>query len=111
MKGDPSSHRYIKVGDRIGLMVKEDIRPGQMIEPGVIVQRAIQDKILRVIDSEEILEEIADRVVEKEGMVTITIEIGIDQGREPLQETIEGIDVLAIIGLDQGPELIQIGVG
>ena len=41
MKGDPSSHRYIKVGDKIGLTVKEDIRPGQMIETGVIVQTII----------------------------------------------------------------------
>ena len=31
------------------------------------------------------------------GMVTTTIEIGTDQGREHLQETIEGIEVLAMI--------------
>ena len=45
------------------------------------------------------------------GMVTTTIEIGTDQGRAHLQETIEGIEVLAMIGLDQGPELVQIGIG
>ena len=45
------------------------------------------------------------------GMVTTTIEIGTDLGREHLQETIEGIEVLAMIGLDQGPELVQIGIG
>ena len=44
-------------------------------------------------------------------MVTITIGIGIDQGREPLQETIEWIEALAMIGLDQGPELVPIGTG
>ena len=44
-------------------------------------------------------------------MVTTTIEIGTGQGREHLQETIEGIEVLAMIGLDQGPELVQIGIG
>ena len=53
-----------------------------MIETGVMVQTAIQDKIIGVIDSEEILEEIADRVVEKvtemKGVVTTTIEIGTD---------------------------------
>ena len=96
-------------------MVKEDIRPGQMIETEVKVQTAIQDKIMGVIDLEDILEEIADRIVEKvtemKGMVTTTIEIGTDQGREPLQETIEGIEVLAMISLDQGPGLIQIGIG
>ena len=40
------------------------------------------------------------------GMVTTTIEIGRNLGRECLQETIEGIEVLAMIGLDQGPELV-----
>ena len=58
---------------------------------------------------------IADRIVEKvtemKGIVITIIEIGTDQGREPLQETIEGIGVLAMIGLDQGPELVQIGIG
>ena len=83
MKGDPLSNEYIKVGDRIGLMVKEHIRPDQMIETRVIVQAIIQDKIIEVIDLKEILEGIVDRIVEKviemKGMVT-TIEIGIDQG-------------------------------
>ena len=115
MKGDPLSHKYIKVGDRIGLMVKEDISLGQMIETGVMVQTAIQDRITGVIDSGEILEKMADRVVEKvtemKGVVTTIIEIGTDQGREHLQETIEGIEVLAMIGLNQGPELVQIGIG
>ena len=114
MRGDPSSHKYIRVGDKIGLMVKEDTRPGQMIETGVIVQTVMRDKIINVIDLKEILEDIADRVVEKatemKGIVTITIEIGIDQGKEPLQETMEEIEALAMIGLDQGPELVQIGI-
>ena len=65
-------------------MVKEDIRPCQMIETRVIVQMVIQDKIIKVIDLEEISEGIVDGIVEKvteiKGMVT-TIEIGIDQGR------------------------------
>ena len=67
-------------------MVKEDIRPGQMIETRVMAQTIIQDKIIEVIDLEEISERIVDRIVEKvtemKGMVT-TIEIGIDEGREP----------------------------
>ena len=36
-KGDPLSHRYIEVEDKIGLMVKKDIWPGQMIETRVMV--------------------------------------------------------------------------
>ena len=80
MRGDPSSHKYIKVREGIGLMVKEDINLGQMIETGVMVQTAIQDRIIGVIDSEEILDKIVGRVVKKvielKGMVTTTIEIG-----------------------------------
>ena len=113
MKGDPLSHRYIKVGDKIGHMVKEGIGPGQMIETRVMVQTIIQDKFIKVIDLEEISEEITDRIEEKNTEVkdmVRAIEIGTDQGKEPLQEIIGEIEALAIIGLDQGPELVQIGI-
>ena len=95
-------------------MVKEDIGPVQMIETRVMVQTIIQDKIIEAIDLEEISEGITDRIVGKntevKGMVT-AMEIGIDQGGEPSQETIGEIEALAMIGLDQGPELVQIGIG
>ena len=82
MRENPLSHKYTKVGDRIGLMVKEDIILGQMTETGAMVQTVIQDRIIGVADLEEILEEIVGRVVEKVtemiGMVTTTIEIGTD---------------------------------
>ena len=88
MREGPLGHEYTRVGDRVGLMVKEGIRPGQMTETGVMVQTVIQDKIIRVIDSDEILEEIVGRVIEKvtemKGMVTTTIEIGTDPGKEHL---------------------------
>ena len=45
-----------------------------------------------------------------EGKV-ITIETGIGQGKESLQETMVGMEALAMIGPDQGPELVQIGIG
>ena len=55
-----------------------------------------------------------DRIVEKvtgmKGMV-ITIETGIGQGKESLQEAMVETEALAMIGLDQGPELVQIGIG
>ena len=74
----------------------------------------MQDKIIEVIYLEEISEGITDRIVEKKievkGMVT-TIVIGIDLEGEPSQGTIGEIEALAMIGLDQGPELIQIGIG
>ena len=79
-----------------------------MTEIGISAQTAIPDRNIEVIDLEEISEETIDRIVEKGtemyGMVTTTIEVGTDQGRENLQETIEGMGVLAMIDLDQGPE-------
>ena len=59
-------------------------------------------------------EDMADRVIEKvtgmKGMVA-TIEILVGQGKEILQGVMvmEEIEALAMIGLDQGPELVQIG--
>ena len=55
-----------------------------------------------------------DRIVEKvkgmKGMET-TIEIGIGQGKESLQEAMEETEDLAMVGPDQGPELVQIEIG
>ena len=88
MREVPLSHKYIKVGDRIGPMVKRDISPDQMAETGAMAQTAIPNRVIEVIDLGEILEETVGRVVEKstemKGTVTITIEIGTDQEREHL---------------------------
>ena len=82
MREGSLSHRYIKVGDRIGLLVRRDTSPHQMIETGAMAQTVMPDRIIEVIDLGEILEEIVDRIVgkgtEMKGMVTITIEIGTD---------------------------------
>ena len=82
MREDPLSHKYIKVGDRIGLTVKEDISPDQITKTGAMVQTTIQDRIIEVVDLGEMSEEIVDIIVEKgtemKGMVTTTIEIGTD---------------------------------
>ena len=43
--------------------------------------------------------------------MVITIETGIGQGKESLQEAIVEIEALAMVDLDQGPELVQIGRG
>ena len=94
-------------------MVKEYIEPGQMIERRVMMQTIIQDKIVEVKDLEEISERTTDKIVENtevKGMVT-TIETGIDQEGELSQEIIGEIEALAVIGLDKGPELAQIGTG
>ena len=73
----------------------------------------MQGKIIEAIDSEETSEGMVNRIVEKatgmKGMVT-TIEIGIGQWKESLQDTMEETEALAMIGPDQGPELVQIGI-
>ena len=43
--------------------------------------------------------------------MVMTIEIGIDQEGGPSQETIGEIEAPAMIGLDEGPGLVQIGIG
>ena len=79
-----------------------------MIGIEVMAQTEIQDKNIEVVGLEENLEGIIGKIVEKgigtKGMVATTIKIEIDQGREHLWETIEETEVLAMIGLDQGPE-------
>ena len=59
-----------------------------MIGIEAMAQTEIQDRIIEVVGLEEILEGIIGKIVEKgtetKGMVTTTIEIGIDQGREHL---------------------------
>ena len=63
-------------------MVEEDISPGQMTDTGAMVQTAIPDRIIKVVDPGETSDETADRVVEKgtemKDMLTTTIEIGTD---------------------------------
>ena len=75
----------------------------------------MQNKIIEVIESEEISEETIDKTVEKGTGVNkiamvIEVEIGIGQEREPLQEVIEGIEALIVIDLNQGPEQVQTGM-
>ena len=53
MREGPLSHKYIKVGDRIGLMVKRDISPDHMIETGVMAQAEIPERIIEVVVLEE----------------------------------------------------------
>ena len=45
--------------------------------------------------------------------IVVTIETGTGQGRELLQGimVITEIEALAMIDLDQGPELVQLGIG
>ena len=70
----------------------------------------------RSTTSEELLEGMVDKIIEKiTGMkgIVVTIETGVSQGKELLQGimVITKIEAQAIIDLDQGLELAQIGIG
>ena len=88
MREGHSSHRYIRVEDRIDPMAKGDISLEQMIGIEAMAQTEIQDRIIEVVGLEETLEGIIGKIVEKgtemKGIVTKTAEIGIYQGREHL---------------------------
>ena len=116
MKRDPLNPRYTRAEKKVGLMIREHIRSDQMIGTEAMIQVIMQDRNIKVIDSEKISGETIDKIVGKgiemrEIAVVIEVEIGIGHEREPLQEIIEGIAALTAIDLDQGPEQIQIGIG
>ena len=111
----PFKPQYTRVEDKVDLMVKKGTKPGQIMETGDMVRIIIQGKITEATGLEEISEVTVDRILEKiTGMrdMVITTETGIGQGKEPLQGvmTMEEIEALAMIGLDQGPELVQTGI-
>ena len=116
MKGDPLNPRYTRAEDKVGFMIREHIRPDQMIGTEAMIQVITQDRIIKAVDSEKISGETIDKIVGKgiemrEEAVVVEVEIGIGQKREPLQKIIEGIEALTVIDLGQGPEQVQIGIG
>ena len=106
--------RFTKAEDKIDLMIREHIRPDQMIGKEDMMQTVVQDRIIKVIDSEKILEEIIGRILGK-GIevreIIIIIELGIGIGQETgiLQGVMEGIEALTAVDLDQDLEQTQIG--
>ena len=91
-------------------MVKEDTKAGWIMETGGIAQTIIQGKVIEATNSEETsggtIDRIVGTVIGMKGVVT-TIEIGIGQGKESLQEIMGETEALAMIGPDQDPELVQ----
>ena len=76
----------------------------------------MQDRIIKVIDTEKFLDEITGRIVGKgiemrEIIVMIDLGTGIGQETETLQGVMEGTEALIAVDPDQDPEQIQIGTG
>ena len=81
-----------------------------MIETEDVMQAIVQDRIIEVIDTEKILEEITDRIVGKgiemrEIIVMIDLGTEIGQETEILQGIMEGIEALTAAD----PEQIRTG--
>ena len=97
-------------------MAKEVTKPCQIVEIGDILQIIVQGTIIEATNLEETPEGMVDKIIEiitgMMGMV-VTIEIGIGQGIELLQGimVMAEIEALAMIDLDQDPELVQTGIG
>ena len=74
----------------------------------------MQDRIIEIIDSEKILEEITGRILGEgievtEIIIMVDIGIGICQETEILQGVMEGTEALIVVNPDQDPEQTQIG--
>ena len=89
MKEGLSNHKYVGVEVSIGLMVREVIRTGQVVEIGDNIQIIDPDRISEVTILEGTLEGMVDRVIQetiemKDIMTTIETEISQEKGH--LQE-------------------------
>ena len=74
----------------------------------------MQDRIIEVIDSEKILEDIIGRILGRgiemrKIIVMIDLGIRIGQETEILQGVMEGTEALTVVDPDQDQEQIQIG--
>ena len=99
---DSSNHKYTRAEVRIGLMVREVIRTGRIVETGDNLQiidpdRATETAMLGGIP-EGMVDKIIEETIEVKGIMT-TIEAGIGQEKEHLQEitVVAEIEVQVII--------------
>ena len=85
MKKGLSNHKYTKAEVRIGLMIREVIRTGQIVETGDNLQIIDPDRTTETAMLEETLEGMVDKIIEEtiemKGIMT-TIETGIAQEKE-----------------------------
>ena len=116
MRKDLSIPKYIRVEVRIGLIIREVIRTGQIVETGDSIQVVGPDKAIETIIFKEILKDMEDQIIEENiemiDIMTI-IEAGIDQEKGCLQEIMVVVEIEVQVTVDQGQdlELVQIEIG
>ena len=116
MRKDPLNPKYTRVEVSIGLMVKEVIRTGQLVETGDNLWIIDPDRITEVAILEGTLEDMVDKIIEetmemKDIITTIETEIGHKKGHLQEITVVTETEAQVIVDQDQGLELIQIGTG
>ena len=116
MRKGPLNPKYIRVEVRTGLIIRKVIRTGQIVGTGDNLQTVGPDRTIEIAIFKETLEGMVDKIIEEVlEMIDIimTIEAGIDQEKEHLQEIIvvAEIEVQVTVDQDQDLELVQIGIG
>ena len=82
MRKGPLNLKYIRVEVRIGLIIKEVIRTGQILGTGDSIQVVGPDRTIEIGILEETLEDIVDKIIEEDIEmidIVITVEAGTDQ--------------------------------
>ena len=116
MRKSPLNPKYIRVEVRIGLIIREVIRTGQIVRTGENIQAAGPDKTIETVIFEETLEGMDDKIIEEDIEmidITIVIQAGIDQEKGYSQEIIVVAEIEVQVTADQvqGLELVQIDIG
>ena len=111
MRKGPLNTKYIRVEFRIGLIIREVIKTGQIVGTGDNIQAAGPDKTIETVIFEETLEGMKDKIIEEDiEMIDIMfiIEAGTDQEKGHSQETtvVAEIEVQVTVGQDQDLQLV-----
>ena len=112
----PLNPKYIRVEVRIGLIIREAIRTGQILGTGDNIQVIGPYKNIETVIFEETLEDMEDKIIEEDIEtidIMIIIEAGIDQEKGHSQEIIVVAEIEVQVTVDQGQdlELVQIETG
>ena len=112
MRKGPLNPKYIRVEVRIGLIIREVIRTGQIVGTGESKQVVDPDRTIEIAILEETLEDMVDKIIEKDIEVidiVITTEAGTDQEKGHSQESIvvAETEVQVTVDQDQDLELVQ----
>ena len=116
MRKDPSNPNCIRVEVRIGLIIREVIRTGQIVGTGDSIQIVGLDKSIETIIFEETLVGMEDKIIEEDIemiKIMIIIEAGIGQEKGHFQEIMVTVELRVQVTVDQGQdlELAQTEVG